>query len=222
MARANVKKTAKPGIVDQMAKLSIAAIAVILVVIMLVMGGVFYGLVYMPYNKDITRLQAAINTANNAISTEKASLQKHQAVGAYDEPIAAAYQYIQRYLPQEDEMPRLVQMLSEIASRAGLTDGVTRFVPRLPMVIQDNYAELPFSITLEGEFLTVLSFLYDFSRMDRIVNVTEVAIGSPKMVDERREIFHVQAICSGSIYRSLTDEEIKAGAAGAAGGKKRL
>jgi len=174
----------------------------------------------MPYSDEIKGIESGINASKKNISEKKAALQKHNAVGAYNEPIAAAYQYIKRYLPEEEEMPRLVQMVAEIASRAGLTDGVTLFAPKLPAIIQDNYAEIPFTLNLEGEFLTVLSFLYDFSRMDRIVNITDIQIGSPKMVDERRELFHVQVKCAGSTYRSLTEEEIESG--GAAAGGRRL
>ncbi len=92
-------------------------------------------------------------------------------------------------------------------------DYPTLFAPKLPAVIQANYAEIPFTMNLEGEFLTVLTFLYDFSRMDRIVNITDVSVASPKMVDEKREIMHISVKCSGSTYRSLTDAEIAAQAA---------
>lgn len=210
MARANVKKSAKPGLVDKAAKLSVPAIAGILIVVFVVLAGGFYGLVYMPYKKEADRVQRKINATKQTITTQQASLAKHQAVGNYFEATAAAYQYIARFLPQEEEMPRLVQMVSEIGSRAGLTDGVTSFAPKLPAVIKENFAEIPFDMTLEGEFLTVLNFLYDFSRMDRIVNITEIQIGNPRMVDERREIFHVQVKCTGSTYRTLTDEEVEA------------
>lgn len=210
MAKANVKKTAKPSLVDKAAKLSAGAIAAILIGVLVVLSGAFYGLIYMPYSQQATQHTNSINSQQANINKEKDTLKKHQAVTVYKESIEAAYQYIQRFLPQEEEMPRLVQMVSEIASRAGLTDGVTLFAPKLPAIIQDNYAEIPFTMNLEGEFLTVLSFLYDFSRMDRIVNITEIKISNPKMVDERRELFHVMVGCTGSTYRSLTDKEIEA------------
>jgi Tfp pilus assembly protein PilO len=117
---------------------------------------------------------------------------------------------MQQYLPQENEMPRLVQMVSEIGARAGLTDGVTLFAPKLPAKVQPNYAEIAFSMKLQGEFGTVLNFLYDFSRMNRIVNITEVSIGSPQMIDAKREIMQISVDCNGSTYRSLTDEEVAA------------
>lgn len=208
MAKATAKKTSKPSLAEQVSKLSAPAMIAIGLVTILVLGGIFYGLVYMPYNDEATRLQRNITSAESDIRKQRDSLKKHQAVGAMAEPIAASYQYIQKFLPHENEMPRLVQMVAEIASKAGLSDGVTHFAPKLPAIIQENYAEIPFTMNLEGEFLTVLNFLYDFSRMDRIVNVTEVTIGSPKMVDPKREIFHVSVQCSGSTYRTLTDEEL--------------
>lgn len=216
MARASAKKAAKPTLSEQISKLSVPTMIGIGLVTIVVCVGIFYGLVYMPYDEQSTKIKKTINTLTNDIAKQKTSLQKHKAVAANAEPIAAAYQYIQKFLPHENEMPRLVQMVSEIASRAGLTDGVTLFAPKLPAEVKDNYAEIPFTLTLEGEFLTVLNFLYDFSRMDRIVNVTDVSIGNPKMVDERREIFHVSVKCTGSTYRSLTEEEMKIMAAAAA------
>jgi Tfp pilus assembly protein PilO len=87
---------------------------------------------------------------------------------------------------------------------------VTLFAPKLPAMVQPNYAEIPFTMKLQGEFTTVLNFLYDFSRMNRIVNITEVKIGAPKMVDDKREILHITVDCAGSTYRSLTEEEVVA------------
>lgn len=208
MAKAVVKKKTNTSLVDKAAKLSLVAKVIIFVVSGLGLGVIFYLAFYMPYTEDRDRLQNSLNSLQQQITTAQDSLRKHQAVAKMQDQIQAAYQYIQKYLPQENEMPRLVQMVSEIGAKAGLTDGVTRFAPTLPAVVQEDYAEIPFTMDLQGEFLTVLSFLYDFSRMDRIVNITTVDIGTPKMVDEKREILYVSVKCSGSTYRTLTQEEI--------------
>jgi Tfp pilus assembly protein PilO len=90
---------------------------------------------------------------------------------------------------------------------------VTLFAPKLPARVRPNYAEIPFSLKLQGEFAAVLNFLYDFSRMNRIVNITEVKISSPRMIDDTLEILHITVDCSGSTYRGLTEEEAAAQAA---------
>jgi len=224
MAKAPAKKQSKFDFVDKVAKLSLPVKVAIFAASGLVLGLAFYALFYMPYQEEQASLNSRISKAKSSIKTEQDTLQKHKAVGEQVTAIETAYEYMQRYLPKETEMPRLVQMVSEIGSKAGLTDGVTMFAPRLPAVVRDNYAEIPFSMNLTGEFLTVLTFLYDFSRMDRIINITQVDLGSPVMVDEKREIFHIAVRCAGSTYRALTEEEIAAKTAAAqapAKGKKR-
>ena len=162
---------------------------------------------YMPYNKAKAGLMASISSTGKELSAHEAMIAQHRSLGRMKEAIDWSYEYMQQYLPQENEMPRLVRMVSEIGTRAGLSGGVTLFAPKLPAVVKPDYAEIPFTLKLQGEFTTVLRFLYDFSRINRIVNITEVKIGSPRMVDLQNEILHITVDCSGSTYRSLTDEE---------------
>lgn len=219
MAKAPVKKQPKDGLVDKVAKLSVAAKAAVCLVTALAVGGAFYGLVLTPYNQETATLNSAIAMARSDLSAQESALKKHQAVEKVAPAVEGTYQYIQQYLPQENEMPQLVQMVAQIGSNAGLTDGVTLFAPKLPAELRENYAEIPFTMNLQGEFRAVLNFLYDFSRMNRIVNITQVNISQPKMVDPQLEILHIDVKCAGSTYRTLTaDEEANAGTAGA---KKR-
>lgn len=209
MAKAPVKKK-KPDLIESAAGLTKNARWGIGVLACLLLGLLFYVFFYLPYSDEVEQREAALAEGAQNIKTQEGALERHQKVAQYSAAIDDAYSYMQKYLPLENEMPRLVQMVSEIGSHAGLTDGVTLFAPKLPAIIQQNYAEIPFTMNLEGEFLTALTFLYDFSRMDRIVNITDVNISSPKMVDETREILHISVKCSGSTYRSLTEAEIAA------------
>jgi type IV pilus assembly protein PilO len=210
MAKALAKKPLKNSLVEEVAKLSLAIKAGLVGGSALLAGVLFYVLVYMPYSEERERLEAAITSAGNELAAQTAALKKHQSVGQMKEGIDWSYEFMQQYLPLENEMPRLVQMVSDIGARAGLSDGVTLFAPKLPAKVQPNYAEIPFTMKLQGEFTTVLKFLYDFSRMNRIVNITEVKVGSPRMIDDRREVLQITVDCSGSTYRSLTEEEVAA------------
>lgn len=210
MAKATVKKQAKISIFDKAAKLTPAAKAVIIAVSAVVVGGAFYALAIMPYQEESATLNSAIARNKTEVQAQEVALAKHQAVEKFFPAVESSYQYIQQYLPQENEMSRLVQMVAQIGSKAGLTDGVTLFAPILPAEVKQNYAEIPFTMNLQGEFKAVLNFLYDFSRMNRIVNITQVNIAQPKMVDPQREILHISVKCAGSTYRSLTKAEMDA------------
>lgn len=207
MAKAPAKKQPKASLVDKVAKLSSAVKAAICLVTALAVGGAFYGLALTPYNEQLDSLNSSIARSKTDIKGREDALKKHKAVEQAAPAVDGAYQYIQQYLPQENEMPQLVQMVAQIGSSAGLTDGVTLFAPKLPAELRENYAEIPFTMNLQGEFRAVLNFLYDFSRMNRIINVAQVDIGQPKMVDPQLEILHISVKCAGSTYRTLTAEE---------------
>lgn len=210
MGSAIKKKPDKQDLIDKVSKLTPVHKALSLAGTVLVFVLVFYFLAFTPYQEQRTALDSTQSGLQQNISSEKTKLRNHEAVGTYHKGIDTTYQYIKQFLPQEDEMPRLVQMVSEIGAQAGLSDGVTLFAPKLPAQIKDYYAEIPFTMNLQGEFLSVLKFLYNFSRMDRIINITEVSIGSTKIVDATNDIFHIDVKCSGSTYRFLTAEEIEA------------
>lgn len=214
MAKAPIKKK-KTDLVDSAAKLKKSVQFGLGAGACLLLGLLFYVMFYQPYSDTVAEMESTLAQGAQNIKNQGTMLARHKTVGAFSAPIDDAYAYMQKYLPLENEMPRLVRMVAEIGSNAGLSDGVTLFAPKLPAVIRENYAEIPFTMNLEGEFLTVLNFLYNFSRMERIVNITDVNISSPKMVDEKLEILHISVKCSGSTYRSLTEAEITAQAAAA-------
>jgi len=173
-------------------------------------GVIFCAFIYLPYRLEKAGLEAALAAAVRELDARQASLEKYQTLGRMKEALDWGYEYMRQYLPRENEMPRLVQMVSEIGAQAGLSDGVALFAPQLPAKVRPNYAEIPFSLKLQGEFAKVLSFLYDFSRINRIVNITEVKIGSPRMLDDKLEVLQLTVDCSGSTYRGLTEEEMPA------------
>jgi len=176
-------------------------------------GVIFGAFIYLPYRWEKAGLEAALASVGSELSARRTSLEKQETLGRMKEALDWGYEYMRQYLPRENEMPRLVRMVSEIGAKAGLSDGVTLFAPQLPAKVRPNYAEIPFTLKLQGEFTTVLSFLYDFSRLNRIVNITEVKIGSPRMMDDKLEILHLTVDCSGSTYRGLTEEEMAGQAA---------
>ncbi|MDR2935087.1 MAG: type 4a pilus biogenesis protein PilO [Candidatus Adiutrix sp.] len=217
MAKPPVKKTGLDSLFEQVAqwapdiRAGICAGTAILVI------ALFYAWFYLPYREEKAGLEAAIASARSELNARTATLGKHLVLGRMKEAVDVGYEYMRQYLPQENEMPRLVQMVSEIGAKAGLRDGVTLFAPKLPAQVRPDYAEIPFTLKLTGEFNQALNFLYDFSRMNRIVNITEVKIGSPRMIDDAMEILHITVDCAGSTYRGLTEEE--AAAQAALGGK---
>jgi Tfp pilus assembly protein PilO len=170
-------------------------------------GGLFYYLYYTPWKTQVDALQSEVDTLSNDVKTETANLNKHKAIEGYVQPVAFTHDYLKRFLTNEDEIPRLIQIISDLGAQAGAR--VTLFAPKAAEAKTD-YAEIQFSMNLEGPFLNVLKFFYSLSQMDRLINITSVNMSSPRMADNRVMMLNVQ--CQGSTYRVLTSDEIAAAA----------
>jgi type IV pilus assembly protein PilO len=120
-------------------------------------------------------------------------------------------------LPQKKEIPALLTNISALGTNSGLN--MARFSPR-PERKKEFYAEIPVSLTIKGPYHNIGTFLYEVSKLDRIVSAINISLGSPKM--QRGEM-----LLSSSInlitYRFLDESEIAAQKApkGKKGKKKR-
>lgn len=76
-------------------------------------------------------------------------------------------------LPEEKEIPRLLTQISRLGQESGLA--FTLFKPGNPAK-RDFYAEIPIQIKVDGTYHALGRFFDRLSRMDRIVNVTELKV----------------------------------------------
>jgi type IV pilus assembly protein PilO len=120
-------------------------------------------------------------------------------------------------LPQKKEIPALLTNISALGTNSGLN--MARFSPR-PERKKEFYAQIPVSLNITGPYHNIGTFLYEVSKLDRIVSAINISLGSPKMA--RGEM-----LLSSSInlitYRFLDESEIAAQTAqkGKKGKKKR-
>ncbi|MDR1295879.1 MAG: type 4a pilus biogenesis protein PilO [Deltaproteobacteria bacterium] len=209
MAKAQAQKAQKgPDFFSKIAKLTKGAKAGILFACMAAVAAAFYFLHYEPWSASVTRLDNEVKSLNEQVTAEQTNLNKHKAVEEYIQPVEFTHDYLKRFLTSEDEIPRLIQIISDLGSQAGAR--VTLFAPK-PAVPKTDYAEIQFTMNLEGPFLNVIKFFYSLSQMDRLINITSVDMASVPAGDSRVVMLRVQ--CQGSTYRSMTPEEILAAAA---------
>lgn len=80
-------------------------------------------------------------------------------------------------LPKEKEIPKLLKDISSLGRSAGL-DFLT-FKP-LADIPKDFYAEIPVVINVRGPYHNMGYFFDQVSKLERIVSVSNVKMGSPK------------------------------------------
>jgi Tfp pilus assembly protein PilO len=159
-------------------------------------------LYYQPFTAKVTSLEGEIANLNSQVSTEQTNINKHKPIAEYLGPVKDTFDYLSSFLPKENEIPRLMQIISDLGSQSGAR--VTMFAPKAP-ILKEHYAEIEFSMNLEGTFLNNLKFLFNLSQMQRIINIRSVQIENPVMGDNMLMILSFR--CEGSTYRLLTPDE---------------
>jgi type IV pilus assembly protein PilO len=137
----------------------------------------FYFLVYSPKQQEITRLEANKATLELEIAklkTTASKIKEHQAKIAEME---TRFKIASVLIPDQKEIPTLLTNISSLATNSGLE--VQSFKPR-GEVIRDFYAEIPVDIQVKGSYHNFGFFLYQISKLPRIVTVSNVKMGSPK------------------------------------------
>jgi type IV pilus assembly protein PilO len=157
-------------------KIKIAAVAA--VVVALLAG--FYFLVFAPNLEEIKKLESQKASLQADVDkAEKAAknLKKHEAELAEAEK---RFEEISIVLPKTKEIPALLTSISDHGTSAGLD--FNTFTPGNETP-KDFYAEIPISIQVSGPYHNVGYFLDQVSKLERIVTVKDIKMGSPKQVE---------------------------------------
>jgi type IV pilus assembly protein PilO len=104
-------------------------------------------------------------------------------------------------LPDSKEIPDLLSSISSAGRDSGLE--VISFRQRQEQ-LKDFYAEVPVDVTVRGNYHEVAAFFDRVGQLDRIVNVGDIAIQSPKR--EGDEMI-VDTLCSATTFRFLDEKE---------------
>jgi type IV pilus assembly protein PilO len=105
-------------------------------------------------------------------------------------------------LPDNPDVPQFLAQLGNAARDVGLV--IDRFEPR-PESYKDFYAEIGFGVNVHGSYHEVGQFIDQVGKIDRIVNVSDLSMVSPKT--ENQKII-VQGSFLVKTYRFLTPEQL--------------
>jgi type IV pilus assembly protein PilO len=104
-------------------------------------------------------------------------------------------------LPDSKEIPDLLSSVSSAGRDSGLE--VLTFRQR-PEQLRDFYAEVPVDVTVRGNYHEVAGFFDRVGKLDRIVNVGDIVMQSPKREGDEMV---VETLCSATTFRFLDEKE---------------
>lgn len=136
---------------------------------------------YFTYFKTQRTANETAQAALTAKMDENAKLEPYRTkLTDIDRQIANLKQQLEierRIVPDEKEVDGLIKMLDAEALKAGI---VMRRYTAKPTATKDFYTEVPFEIELDGSYNSMLNFFDQVSKLERIVNISDLLVANTK------------------------------------------
>lgn len=155
-------------------KLVFAAIILLLPIV------VCFFFFFRPNSQKITNLSQQQHTLEQQLQRVKMKLRDKPKLQRELAQTTAIFQESSKLLPKEKEIPKLLADISSLGRNSGLDFNSFKPMADIP---KDFYDEIPIDIDVNGPYHNVGYFLDQISKLDRIVTVSNIKMGSPKRQD---------------------------------------
>jgi type IV pilus assembly protein PilO len=102
-----------------------------------------------------------------------------------------------KVLPSSTEYPAFLSSVQTVANVSGIA--LTSWAPE-PESAEQFYARVPMNVSLEGRFHQIAKFFYGVGQLDRIINMENISITTPRLVDKA---VNVKVTALATAFRAL-------------------
>lgn len=179
----------------------------------LIVSGYYY-LYYREASQRIGAMETQLAGLQAKIREQQAIAGNLRSFQEEVERLEAQLSLLLEQLPNSAEIPSLLKSVSDLGKESGLD--FLRFAPS-GEIRKDFYAEIPVSISVNGDYHSFALFSDRVARYPRIVNLSNITFSSPKPAGDNLVLVTVN--CTATTYRFL-DQPAAAPGAGDQGKKK--
>jgi type IV pilus assembly protein PilO len=164
-------------------------------------GGAFYALDYMPKAEEIANAKDDVDRLEQQLRTVKIRARSLQKFKDEYRKVQKLFQEAAKLLPDKREIPNLLKNISQQGLDAKLE---FRYFSPQPEKPKDFYMEIPVSMEVRGGYRNVLDFFDRVGRMDRIVNILNISMKPDKPLSTQ-----LLTRCTAITYRFKSEEDVK-------------
>lgn len=168
--------------------------------LVLVFGAYWY-FVYSSRRAETVAVMAKITDLRNQRDNKQKLVANIDQLQETVRDLGARLKQAQARLPDSKEIPDLLSSISSAGRDSGLE--VTLFRQRAEQ-LKDFYAEVPVDVTVRGNYHQVATFFDRVGQLDRIVNVGDIVMQTPKREGDEMV---VDTLCSATTFRFLDEKE---------------
>jgi len=195
-------------LIERLAKLPRGQRFVLFGLVYVLVALIFAFTMYFPASTDLDDLTSNRKNLENQKRLVQKRVSDKEGFDQRLEELTKNLKNALKELPNTREIPGLLKGISTLGRKVGLE--IRHFTP-LPEEKREYVAAVPVELEVEGSYHEVAMFFDNLSKMNRIVYVQDIEMGSPV---ERGGKVSLTVSGRAVTFRFLTDEEIKKGKKG--------
>ncbi len=163
--------------------------------------GVYWYFVYSGRRAETLQVMAKISELREQRDSKQKLVANIAQLQETVRDLGAQLKEAEAQLPDSKEIPDLLSNISSAGRDAGLE--VILFRQRQEQ-LRDFYAEVPVDVSVRGNYHQVAAFFDRVGKLDRIVNVSDIVMQTPKREGDQ---MIVDTLCSATTFRFLDEKE---------------
>jgi len=177
----------------------------------------FFWFFYLPQNNTIAGLQTDLAKLDSEIGIQRAKVEKLEQLKKENAELERQLAEKKEQLPPEAEVASLLKQVSDLGLRVGLDFKLWK-----PSAKKDDpsglYAEIPVDVEVDGGYHTIAMFFDSVSKLPRIVNISNIKMGTPKVEKGRLAVHTAFVATAFAAAEGKPFDDKKKPQAGAKGG----
>jgi len=186
---------------DKISKLKMAHRVLIFAGTLVILMGLFIGLIYKPKTTEIDKIESELETLKNEIRIAERTAKKKEKLDMELARMQEQLKYALSYLPTTSEIPNLLKSITELGNDSDLEFLLFSPEKEIP---KEFYVEIPVSVEVRGGYHDVAIFFDKIGKLDRIVNVANVT-----MIPIKANSTNLKTTCKAVTYRFKEEKKAK-------------
>jgi type IV pilus assembly protein PilO len=186
---------------DKISKLKMAHRVLIFAGTLVILMGLFIGLIYRPKTTEIDKIESELETLEGEIMIAERTAKKKEKLDMELATMQEQLKYALSYLPTTREIPNLLKSITELGNDSHLEFLLFSPEKEIP---KEFYVEIPVSVEVRGGYHDVAIFFDKIGKLDRIVNVSNVT-----MIPIKANSTNLKTTCKAVTYRFKEEKKAK-------------
>ena len=190
-------------IVARVSKVPLPQRILVLVVVIVALVLTNYLVLISPKETQIAQIQTTINRLENDLVRKRAIARNLSRYRIEVERLKQRLNEALTLLPNEAEIPELLQKIASLVEQSDCKMGM--FEPKGEVSV-NFYAKIPVAMSISGNYHSIAVFFDKVSKLARIVNVTDIKLGEPKIENEK---VILEAAFTATTFKFIEDKKAK-------------